>query len=76
MTSEDQPAAPAPNSLSNRYGGQKRALSRKVKRNILIAALAVGIAFLAWVSTSAAIGGVSYKDVGYSTPDATVTEIE
>jgi hypothetical protein len=76
VSSEDQPAAPAPTSLANRYGGQKRALTRKAKRNILIAALAVGIVFLAWVSTSAATNSVSFKDVGYSTRDATLTEID
>jgi len=76
VTSEDQPAAPAPTSLANRYGGQKRALTRKGKRNILFAALAVGIALLAWVSTSAATSSVSFKDIGYSTRDATLTEID
>ena len=76
MTSEEQPAAPAPTSLANRYGGQKRALTRKGKRNILFAALAVGIALLAWVSTSAATSSVSFKDIGYSTRDATLTEID
>ena len=76
MTSEDQPAAPATTSLANRYGGQKRALTRKGKRNILIAALAVGVAFLAWVSISAATASVSFKDIGYSTRDATLTEID
>ena len=76
MTSEDQPAAPAPTSLANRYGGQKRALTRKGKRNILFAALAVGIALLAWASTSAAMSSVSFKDIGYNTRDATLTEID
>ncbi|GAA2133457.1 MULTISPECIES: DUF4307 domain-containing protein [Arthrobacter] len=76
MTSEDQHAAPAPTSLANRYGGQKRALTRKGKRNILIAVLAVGIAFLAWVTTSAATTSVSFKDIGYSTTDATLTEVD
>ena len=76
MTSEDQHAAPAPTSLANRYGGQKRALTRTGKRNILIAVLAVGIAFLAWVTTSAATTSVSFKDIGYSTTDATLTEVD
>jgi hypothetical protein len=78
VTSEDQPAAPASASpsLANRYGGQKRALSRKAKRIILIAALAVGIAFLAWISTSNTVGSVSFKDLGYSTPDATVAQAD
>lgn len=78
MTSEDQPAAAAPasTSLANRYGGQKRALTGKARRNILIAALAVGIAFMAWISTSSATATVSFKDIGYSTPDATLAEID
>ena len=78
MTSEEQPAAPAqtPTSLANRYGGQKRALGRKAKRNIAAAALAVGIGFLAWVATSAATESVSFKDIGYSTPDATLAQID
>ncbi|MHA7222286.1 DUF4307 domain-containing protein [Arthrobacter sp. RHLT1-20] len=78
MTSEDQPAAPAPasTSLANRYGGQKRALSGKAKRAFLIAALAVGIGFMAWISTSNATGSITFKDIGYSTPDATMAEID
>jgi hypothetical protein len=78
VTSEDQPAGPAPASpsLANRYGGQKRALSGKAKRIILTAALAVGIGFLAWVSTSNAMASVSFKDIGYSTPDATLAEVD
>jgi hypothetical protein len=78
VTSEDQPAVPAPASpsLANRYGGQKRALSGKTKRTILTAALALGIAFLAWISTSNAMASVSFKDIGYSTPDATLAEVD
>jgi Domain of unknown function (DUF4307) len=78
VTSEEQPAppAPAPNSLANRYGAQQRALGAKTRRTILIAAFAVGIGFLAWVSTSAATESVSFKDIGYSTPDATAAEID
>ncbi|WP_400159298.1 DUF4307 domain-containing protein [Arthrobacter sp. BPSS-3] len=93
MTSEEQPAAPAPapTSLANRYGGQKRAMGgsfgragstggttdgRKRRRNLLIAALAVAVAFLAWVATSAATGSVSFKDIGYSTPDATLAQLD
>ncbi|MGO4492933.1 DUF4307 domain-containing protein [Arthrobacter sp. 2YAF22_2] len=78
MTSEEQPAppAPAPTSLANRYGGQKRALSGKTRRAVLVAGVAVGIGFLAWVSTSAATESVSFKDLGYSTPDATSAEID
>jgi hypothetical protein len=76
VTSEDQHAAPAPTSLANRYGGQKRALTRKGKRNILIAVLAVGIAFLAWVTTSAATSSDTFKDICYSTTDATLTEVD
>ncbi len=78
VTSEDQPAAPAPapTSLANRYGGQKRALTGKAKRGILIAALVAGIGFMAWLSTSSATPAVSFKDIGYSTPDATLAEID
>lgn len=78
MSSEDQPAAPEPasTSLANRYGGQKRALTGTAKRSILIAALAAGIGFMAWISTSSATAGVSFKDIGYSTPDATLAEID
>ena len=31
---------------------------------------------MAWISTSSATGGVSFKDIGYSTPDATLAEID
>lgn len=78
MTSEEQPAAtvPAPNSVANRYGAQKRALGGKAKRVILVLALAFGIGVAAWISTSAATESVSFKDIGYSTTDATLTELD
>ncbi|MET3921315.1 DUF4307 domain-containing protein [Arthrobacter sp. UYEF20] len=78
MTSEDQPAAPAPasTSLANRYGSQKRALTGRTKRYILVATLAVGIGFMAWVSTSNSTDSITFKDIGYSTPDATLAEID
>ncbi|MCU1539596.1 MAG: hypothetical protein JWM01_543 [Arthrobacter sp.] len=78
MSSEDQPAAPEPaaTSLANRYGGQKRALTGTAKRSILLAALAAGIAFMAWISMSSGTAAVSFKDIGYSTTDATLAEID
>ncbi|BCW66192.1 hypothetical protein NicSoilB4_09550 [Arthrobacter sp. NicSoilB4] len=78
MTSKDQPAAPAAASpsLANRYGGQKRSLSGKAKRIILVVAIAAGMAFMAWISTSNATESVTFKDIGYSTPDATLAEID
>ena len=68
--------APASPSLANRYGGQKRALSGKTRRIILAAALASGIGFMAWISTSNATSSVTFRDIGYSTPDATLAEID
>lgn len=78
MTSQDQPAATAPASpsLANRYGSQKRTLSSKAKRTILIVALVAGMAFMAWISTSNATATVTFKDIGYSTPDGTLTEVD
>ncbi|MET3810781.1 DUF4307 domain-containing protein [Arthrobacter sp. UYEF3] len=78
MTSEEQPAAPAPapTSLANRYGAQKRTPGGKTRRNILIAAVAVGIGVIGWVATSSATESVSFKDIGYSTPDATAAGID
>ncbi|XAS64968.1 DUF4307 domain-containing protein [Pseudarthrobacter sp. So.54] len=78
MTSKDQPAAPAPASpsLANRYGGQKRTLSGKAKRIVLVLAIAAGIAFMVWISTSNATESVTFKDIGYSTPDATLAEVD
>ncbi len=51
-------------------------MSARTKRAILIAALAAGVAFMAWVSTSNATASVTFKDIGYSTPDATLAEID
>jgi hypothetical protein len=51
-------------------------LSRKAKRNIGIAVLAAGIAFMAWISTSLNAETVTFKDIGYSTTDATQSEID
>lgn len=76
MTSSDQPAQSANSSLANRYGGQKRRLSTKAKRAIIGVALAVGIGFMAWVSTSSSMSGVGFKDIGYSTTDATLAEVD
>ncbi|MGZ4660125.1 MAG: DUF4307 domain-containing protein [Arthrobacter sp.] len=78
MTSPDQPAqsAPADTSLANRYGAKKRRLSPKAARTAIGAALVVGIGFLAWVTTSNSLSGVTYKDVGYSTTDATLAEVD
>jgi hypothetical protein len=69
------PASASP-SLANRYGGQKRALSRRAKSIILAVALAAGVGFLAWSATSGTAGSVSFKDLGYSTPDATLAEAD
>ncbi|UVJ40678.1 DUF4307 domain-containing protein [Arthrobacter sp. CJ23] len=78
MTSEDPSATalPATNSLANRYGGQKRALGGKTKRNIVIAALVLAMAFMAWIATSSAQTPVTFKDVGYSTVDETQVEVD
>jgi hypothetical protein len=78
VTSPDQPAQPGPadTSLANRYGAQKRRLTPGAKRIIGGTALAVGIGFLAWVSTSQSLSDVSFKDVGYSTTDATLAEVD
>ena len=51
-------------------------MSRKAKRNAAIAALAVGMGFLAWVSTSNAMSSVTFKDVGYTTMDATQAAVD
>lgn len=78
MTSEDQPASARPSntSLANRYGGQKRAWTVKTKRLAVLSALIVGIALMAWISTSFSTNNVTFKDVGYSTPDATQVVID
>ncbi|WP_457966305.1 DUF4307 domain-containing protein [Arthrobacter sp. D1-29] len=78
MTSQDQPALPPPadTSLTNRYGSQKPPLSTGAKRAIGITALAAGIGFMAWVSTSSATSGVTFKDIGFSVADATQAEVD
>ncbi|MFD5277205.1 DUF4307 domain-containing protein [Pseudarthrobacter sp. NPDC058362] len=78
MTSPDQQdsSAPADTSLANRYGTQKRSLPPRTKRIVTGAALAAGIGFMAWVSTSSAVNGVTFKDIGYSTVDATLAEVD
>ncbi|MDQ0826734.1 hypothetical protein QFZ60_002907 [Arthrobacter sp. B2I5] len=78
MTSPDQPAqsAPADTSLANRYGAKKRRLSPTAARVAIGLALAAGIGFLAWVTTSNSLSGVTFKDVGYSTTDATLAEVD
>ncbi|UTT70726.1 DUF4307 domain-containing protein [Arthrobacter sp. DNA4] len=78
MTSPDQTAqsVPADTSLANRYGAKKRRLSPKAAPLAIGVALAVGIGFLAWVTTSNSLSGVTFKDVGYSTADATLAEVD
>lgn len=46
------------------------------KRWAVIAALAVGMGFLAWVSTSNATASVTFKDIGYRTTDATQAVVD
>lgn len=77
MTSEDPSATalPASTSLANRYGSQKRALGGKTKRNIIVAVLLVVIGLLFWVATSSSQSSVSFKDLGYTTTDATQSEV-
>ena len=67
---------PADTSLANRYGSQKRPLPRGAKRGIAVAALAAGVGFMAWVSTSSAVSDVTFKDIGFSTIDATAAEVD
>ncbi|GGH90047.1 DUF4307 domain-containing protein [Arthrobacter liuii] len=78
MTFPDQPAQPAPadTSLANRYGAKKRRFSPAATRVAIGVVLAVGIGFLAWVTTSNSLSGVTFKDVGYSTTDATLAEVD
>jgi hypothetical protein len=78
VTSEDPSgsALPTTTSLANRYGSQKRAFRGKTKRNIVIAVLLVAIGLLAWVTTSSSHSSVSFKDVGYSSTDATQSEVD
>ena len=78
MTTEDKSGTsqPADISLANRYGRPKRRLSRKARRWAVIVALAIGMGFLAWVSTSNATASVTFKDIGYRTTDATQAEVD
>ncbi|MGO4583082.1 DUF4307 domain-containing protein [Arthrobacter sp. 2RAF6] len=78
MTSEDPSgtALPATTSLANRYGSQKRAFGGKTKRIIVIAVLLVAIGLLFWVTTSSSQSSVSFKDIGYSTTDATQLSVD
>ena len=78
MTTEDKSgtAQPADISLANRYGRPKRRLSRKARRWAVIVALAIGMGFLAWVTTSNATASVTYKDIGYRTIDATQAVVD
>jgi hypothetical protein len=78
VTSPDQPAqsAPADTSLANRYGAKKRRLSPRAARVAIGLALTAGIGFLAWVTTSNSLSGVTFEDVGYSTTDATLAEVD
>ncbi|MGN7249922.1 MULTISPECIES: DUF4307 domain-containing protein [unclassified Arthrobacter] len=78
MTTEDKSGTsqPADISLANRYGRPKRGLSRRAKRWAVIVALAIGMGFLAWVSTSNATASVTFKDIGYRTTDATQSVVD
>lgn len=78
MTSPDQQdsSAPAHTSLANRYGTQKRSIPPRTRRIVTGAALAAGIGIMAWVSTSSAVSKVTFKDIGYSTVDATLAEVD
>lgn len=66
----------AETSLANRYGGQKRALSRRGTLLLIAAALALAVGLLAWFGISSSINSVSFKDTGYKVVDATATDVE
>ncbi len=51
-------------------------MTRKTKRNIVIAALVLGIGFAAYVATGSAQAPVTFKDIGYSTVDDTQAEVD
>lgn len=51
-------------------------MSRKARRWAVIVALAIGMGFLAWVSTSNATASVTFKDIGYRTTDATQAQVD
>lgn len=42
----------------------------------MIGTLAVGIGYLGWVSTSNSLNSVTFKDIGYSTPDGTLAQVD
>lgn len=51
-------------------------MTRKTKRNIVIAALVLGIGFAAYVAMGSAQAPVTFKDIGYSTVDDTQAEVD
>ena len=51
-------------------------MSRKARRWAVIVALAIGMGFLVWVSTSNATASVTFKDIGYRTTDATQAVVD
>lgn len=66
----------AENSLANRYGGKKRALSGRTKLIIALAAVAVAVILLGAVVVRNATNSVSFKDVGFNVVDPTLTEVD
>lgn len=77
VTFQDRPASsPANPSLANRYGRPKRGVGPKGKKVLAVMALAAGAGLMAWVATSNAAGSVTFKDVSFSTVDATLTEVD
>ncbi|WAP51233.1 DUF4307 domain-containing protein [Arthrobacter sp. ATA002] len=56
--------------LANRYGTPKPGLSRRSKIIMGSAAVLVGCAGAAWIAAPSPEGEVTFKDVGFTIPDA------
>ena len=67
--------SPAPNSLTNRYGRPKRALSKKAKIIILSVVAALALFWILWVSVGNNTG-VSQKLVSYEVVDSTLSTVD
>ncbi|MBB2995925.1 DUF4307 domain-containing protein [Paeniglutamicibacter cryotolerans] len=66
MTNGEAPVS----SVANRYGTPKRKLSRQTKKVMVIAALALALVVVLWMSTANA-KKVSFTDVSFEIPSST-----
>ncbi|MDQ0707958.1 hypothetical protein QFZ52_000610 [Arthrobacter woluwensis] len=75
MTPSQSPT-PMESSLSNRYGRQKRSVTRRTKLLILVAALVLAVGAAGFLAIRNSVSTVDFKTVSFSANDPSFAEVD